>query len=241
MAEGDGEDAVVAFEGGHFGDEGFHRFDGGAPHRDHAAVVIGHDGLDVAAVGGGADCVELDGAFGDVDVGVFLVGDDDIGGGAHELGEVAVEVELDADGGVGAGEFAHAGEGVAFAVLVAVGDHGAVHVEEDDVERQGGLDVGEDHVAQFLVDVAQRGAGGLGGGADAFDDFVSVGFGEGTIFDEGGVAPGGGVLAGAGAVPVALAHEGVAAGGDGGEGVGFGGEGGDQDFHGRGSRGLAGG
>ena len=42
VAEGDGQDAVMAFERLHPGDEGAHRLDRRAPHRDHAAVVIGH-------------------------------------------------------------------------------------------------------------------------------------------------------------------------------------------------------
>ena len=146
-----------------------------------------------------------------------------------------MQVELDADDGAGAGDGADMGEGVAFAVVVAVGDHGAVHAEEDDVDRgfgHGGFEVGGDLAAEVFVDVAQRGAGGFGAGADAFDDGVAVGFGEAAPFDEGDVAEHGGLEA-ATVAEIGAVHEGGAAGGDGGEGVGFGGEGGEEDFHGR--------
>ena len=235
VAEGDGEDAVLAFQRLHAGDEAFHRLDRGAPHGNAAAVVIGDDRLDLALRGGEAEGVEFAGAVADIGVRVFLVGDDDVCGGAHRLRQVAVQVELDPQHRVRADDGAGMGQQVAFAIIVAIGDHGAVHFQQHDIDRagsvrMGGAQIGEDGVAVVLVDVAQGGAGRLGEGAHALDNVQPVGLGQFAPFLQRQIAVAGGAEAAVAAV-IALRGKAGVTGGDGGKRVGFGGQSGKENLH----------
>ena len=121
-----------------------------------------------------AERVELARALGDIDMRVFLEGDDGVRVLPHLLGQMAMQVELDADRRLRPDDLAHARQRVAFAIVIPVRDHGAVHEEQHDIDRHGGAQIGEDGVAQFLVHVAERDPGGLREGADAFADLVPV-------------------------------------------------------------------
>ena len=107
---------------------------------------------------------EVFGAVDDVGVGEFLVEDGDVGQADALEGEVAVRVELDADDAGGAYDVAHALDDVAFDVVIAVGDHGAVQAQEHAVEREGLAELAENFVAHGFVVGAIGGAGGRGGG-----------------------------------------------------------------------------
>ena len=104
----------------------------------------------------------------DVDVGILLVGDERRRRLQHQRRDVAVEVELATQHRVRADDLAQAGQQVALTVVVALRHHGAVHVDEHEVERQRGLGLREDSVAIVLVDAADRPPGRLGEGTKAF-------------------------------------------------------------------------
>lgn len=69
-----------------------------------------------------------------------------------------MRVERDRDRNVGANNGAHAGEQVAFAIVVALRHHRAVQQQNHGVQRQGGLYAIEHFVPQGLVDRANRAA-----------------------------------------------------------------------------------
>jgi hypothetical protein len=58
---------------------------------------------------------------------------------------------------------------IAFAVVVAVGDHRAVHVDQHGVERHRRLHAGQDLVAEAFIDRAHRRPRRRGEGAEALD------------------------------------------------------------------------
>ena len=64
---------------------------------------------------------------------------------------------------------AHALEQIALAIVVALRDHGAVQAENDGVDRQGGAQLAEDFVAQFLIGLALQQPAGLRPGRRALD------------------------------------------------------------------------
>ena len=64
------------------------------------------------------------------------------------------------------------------AIVVAVGDHGAVDVDQDGVERQSGRDIGQHLVAKAFVDGPHRRAGRRREGREPFDGGPTQGFGR---------------------------------------------------------------
>ena len=124
----------------------------------------------------------------------------------------------------------HPRQRIALAVVIALRDHGAVHEEEDDVDRHRRREVGEQRVAQLLVDMAQGDPGRLGEGGEAFGDAVAVPLAHGAPFDQRDIAEA--RRPAAAVVPEILALEECRpAGGDRREGVGLGGERRDEDVH----------
>ena len=80
-------------------------------------------------------------AFAEVDVGIGVAGDDDIGKLGHRVADVGVQVESDDDRAVGSEDGADAAQKIAFAVVDALDDHGAVQVQQRTVDRHGGFEV----------------------------------------------------------------------------------------------------
>ena len=107
-------------------------------------------------------------------MGILLVGDERARGFQHQRRDMAVQVELAAQYRVRPHDLAQAGQQVAFAVVVALGDHGAVHVDEHEVERQRRPGLREDAVAVILVDPADRPPRRLGEGAEAFHHLMPL-------------------------------------------------------------------
>ena len=56
--------------------------------------MIGDHRLDFAQAGGYAQRVKFLCPITDIGVGVFLISDDDIGGAAHDFGQMAVQIKL---------------------------------------------------------------------------------------------------------------------------------------------------
>ena len=114
----------------------------------------------------------------DVDVGIFLVGDERGRGLQHQRRDVTVEIELAAQHRVRADDLAQPGQEVALAVVIVLRHHGAVHIDEHEVERQRGLGLLEDAVTISFIDAADRTPRRLGEGAEAFDNRMSLGSGH---------------------------------------------------------------
>jgi hypothetical protein len=225
--------AGLALAGAEALDVALHRLGGGVVAADHAAVEHGHARAGAAGGGVGDERVELLGALAEVDVRVVLEAHERGGVGDHGVAEVAVRVELGADGRGGADDRAHAGEQVALAVVVAVGDHRAVEAEQDHVDGHGAGEVGEQLVAQGLVGGAHGRAGGLGERGEALEQLVAARAREPAEHRERG----GEQLR---VVGDAAAHEvaggeAARAGGDRRERVGLGGEAGGEHPHGAGT------
>ena len=169
MAERHREDAVLALERLHSHDELADRRHGGAVLRDHAAVVARHHWLHLAVDRVGDDRKQLGRALHRVGMRVFLVAHQNVGTVEHQRAQVAVQVELRTDRAFRADDRADPGQQVAFAVVVAVGHHRAMHVDQYGVERQGRLHTGEHLVAKGLVDRAHGRARGRGERGQALD------------------------------------------------------------------------
>ena len=74
---------------------------------------------------------------GHVDVRIGAIGDEAVGMLDHRARDVGVQVEARDDGNAGADDLAHAREQLALAVVEMLGDHRAVQVEVDAVDRPG--------------------------------------------------------------------------------------------------------
>ncbi len=164
----------------HAAHEAGHRLARRVPQAHHAAVEHGRRRPHPALRGVEHDPQQLAHAGHGIDVRILLVGHDRVSRAPHQLGEVAVQVELDADRHAGPDDLAHAGQQIAFAIGIAVGHHRAVQDQEQAVDRPGGerrAQVGQDLVAQRFVDGAHRHAAGHGEGADALDQLMAL-FGQ---------------------------------------------------------------
>ena len=163
-----------------------------------------------------------------VGVRVFLVADKHVGAVEHQGAQVAVQVEFGADRDLRADDGAHLGQEVAFAVVIAVGHHGAVDIDQHGIERQGGFHAGQDLVAEILVDLAHRCAGRGGEGREPLDHGPAalLGLLAPDMHRRGEV---GGLVSGGVAAPDAVFLVAAQAGRKGHELIGFGPEGRDED------------
>jgi hypothetical protein len=66
---------------------------------------------------------------------------------------------------------------IAFAIVIAVGDHGAVQAQHHTIERQRGAQLPQHLVTQFLKGLARHQAGRLGPGTGTFDQGPTLGSG----------------------------------------------------------------
>ena len=135
--------AVLAFHRLQLVDEAAHRLARGVEDADHAAVPGRHHRPGAALDGAFHHGEQVVGALGHVDMRVFLEQHQGGRRRAASVADVAMQVELDADRHVRTDDLADMGQEVAFAVVVALGHHGAVHGQEHAVDRQGGLQVGQ--------------------------------------------------------------------------------------------------
>ena len=184
MADGDRQHAVLALHRRGLVDEGAHQRQRGGIGADLPAVVHRHDRFDLLADRAQHQGQQVLGALDHVGVREFLVEDDDVGQ-LHALQrQVAVRVELDADHAVRADDGARALDHVALGVVVAVRHHRAVQAQQHAIERQRGLELGQDLVAHELVVGAVGGAGGAGGEAAALDQGEVLGGGTAARDEE---------------------------------------------------------
>lgn len=160
-------------------------------------------------------------------MGIFLVGYQRGGIVDHRLGGVAMQVQFGANYHLRPDQGADMGQQVAFAIVIAIGHHGAMQVQQHHVHRHRGPQPGHQFVSQGLIDLAHRGAGRLRRGRQALDHLMPLGFcqlapfmqraGEEMRQVAGGIAP---------ECPLG---EGGFAGWQRREGVGLGGQAGDED------------
>ena len=145
------------------------------------------------------------GGVGHVDVGIGAVAGHDRGALDHGVGHLGVEIERDRDRHVG-GDLADAVQQLAFAVVVVLGDHGAVQGEQDGVAALP--DLVDDRRRHLLVGGLGDEARGMGGGRHRHGEFRPGLAGHLDEAAEGGVGPLG-LLDGARAAQLARAGEGL--------------------------------
>ena len=174
VRERDREDAVLALHRHQAVDVRAGRLARGVHRDDHLAVDHRGDRPDAAFDLRRAEIDQLERALEDVGVRIFLVGDQQVGALDHRRREVVVRIELGADDDLRADDGAHALQQVAFAIVVAVGDHRAVQAEQHHVDRQRRAQVGEQLVAQRFLGGARRRAARLGAGDHALDELPAL-------------------------------------------------------------------
>jgi hypothetical protein len=103
---------------------------------DHAAVVVAHDRTRLALGGVCSQFEQLFSPIGNVDVRIFLVGDEQCRLHHHGFREMAVRIEQASDHGLQSGNFPAARDQVSLAIVIAVRDHGAVQRKEHHVDGQ---------------------------------------------------------------------------------------------------------
>ena len=234
VAERNRQDAVAPFQRVHPVDEAAHRLLGWTEGSDHAAVEHRHLRPRPALRGVGDQGEQVLGALGDVDMRVFLVGDQHRGAPQHGLGEVAMQIELGADRHRRADDGADPAEDVAFAIVIALGGHRAVQREDDHVDRHRPEKVVEQLVAQRLVGRPHDAPARLGEGAQALDHRPAARLRPAPPDEELGRAVIG-VLARRVAMGEKAIGEALIAGRNRRERVGLGVETGNEDFHAGGS------
>ncbi len=159
MREPHVQHAGFAFERVHAVDEPGHRFARGVIHADHLARCGRHRRSDFSVRGVGDDFEQIEQALVRIGVRVVLVADQHVGRFEHRWRDVTVKIELGADRNVRADARANARQDVAFAVVVAVGDHRAVQEQHHRVERHRRFEIVEQFVAKRFVHDARRRSG----------------------------------------------------------------------------------
>lgn len=169
----DREDALLAFKRATFVDEAAHWLARGVEDADGAAVEDTHHGPRPSLDRAGDEVEEILGAFGDVDMGILLEEHD--GGGAVDLAraDIGVEIELRTDGYAGSDDAPHGREQIALGVVVAFRHHRPMQREQHGVDRERGAEIGQDLVAEALIDLLYRLARWLREGAEAFRNLPS--------------------------------------------------------------------
>ncbi|MNT02437.1 hypothetical protein D3C72_1369340 [compost metagenome] len=79
----------------------------------------------------------------------------------HQWRQVRMRVQFCAHGHIGADQLAHAAQDVAFAIVIAIGDHGAVQAQQHHVHRQRGAQVRQQFITQGFVGGARGDAARL--------------------------------------------------------------------------------
>ena len=175
MAERDRQHARFAFQRLHARDEGLHRLARRVPEADHLAVEGRRDRSHAARRRVDEEPVELAPARFRVDVRILLERHDRRRRALHQRREMTVQIELQPDRDVRTHHRADVRREVALAVVVAFRGHRAVQQQLHRVDRHRRAQVGEDFVAQRLVDMPHRAARGLGDRAEALGDLMAVG------------------------------------------------------------------
>ncbi|MNV75031.1 hypothetical protein D3C71_1682930 [compost metagenome] len=74
---------------------------------------------------------------------------------------MGMRIQFGAHGHIRADQLAHAAQDVAFAIVIAIGDHGAVQAQQHHVHRQRGAQIRQQFIAQGLVGGARGDAARL--------------------------------------------------------------------------------
>ena len=114
------------------------------------------------------------GALEHVGVRIFLEEDQDRRVVGHRRGQVGVRVQHRADGNIRPDQGAHPGQDIAFAVVAARRDHGAVQGQGDHVHRHRLGQVRQQRIAQRLIDRLGHDTAGRGPGAQALRQAPTV-------------------------------------------------------------------
>ena len=137
MDQRDRQHAVLALQRLDAVDEGAHRLAAGRIDVDHPAVEGGDHGPDLAADRAQRQLDDVLGPLDEIGVREFEEGRQDVGVRDPLGRQVAVRIELGGDHHVRPDDRPDPREEIAFAIVVALRDHGAVQAEHDAVDRQG--------------------------------------------------------------------------------------------------------
>jgi len=151
-------------------DEGAHRLAARREDGDHPAVERGDDGPDLAAQRAQCQIDHMFAALLEIRMREFEESRHQVEAFDTQRRQVAVRIELGSDEHIGADHGADPREEIAFRVVIALRDHRAVQAEHHGVDRQRGLKLAEDAVAQRLVGLALDEARRLRPAAGALDD-----------------------------------------------------------------------
>ena len=171
MNDGQGQDTVLSFHCGHLIDERSHRLERRQVHADHAAVEQRHGGSNLALCAVCDDSKEIACPLANVRVRVLLEQHNRVRLPDHLRRDVAVQVQLDPDRCGRSDDLADPRDDIGFAVVVAVGDHGAVQTEQDDVDRHRGFEGRQQLVSQAFVHRPRRNTSRLRKGKQAEGEF----------------------------------------------------------------------
>ena len=157
----DRQDTVLALHRLDAVNQAAHRLDGGRIALELAAVVDRRHGPYLAAQSRQHEVQYVLGSLDEVDVWELLIEHEDVGRRHALRREMAMRVVRDADHAFGAGNRPRPLDDVAFDVVEAVRNHGAVQPEQQAVDRHRRLELVEDLVAHGLV-VGAIGRAGVG-------------------------------------------------------------------------------
>ena len=136
MRDRNGQHTIVTLQGLDAVHEGARRITRGVHQDDHFTIHHGQCRANALLDHGGAEIDQFEGALLDVGVRIFLVADQQVGLLQHGRAQMVVRIKFGADHHIGTYDLAHARQDVAFAVVIAVGDHGAVQPEQHHVHWQ---------------------------------------------------------------------------------------------------------
>gem|GEM_PF-3753496 len=169
LSDGNAQHPVVPFQRLNPVDEAAGRFARGVNRHHHAAVGQRGHRVGPALRLGFAQSDEFARPLHHIGVRIFLHRYQDVGVVHHRRCQVHVRVELGTHDHLGPHHGAHPRQHVAFAIVVAVGDHRAVQAEQHHVHRKGAAQVGQQLLAQPFIGFPGDGAAGLGAGDHALD------------------------------------------------------------------------
>ncbi len=138
-----------------------HRFDGRRIESDHAAIEDRGHRHDKPCFPAHADIVEFFRAGDEIAVGIFLHQDNGVCIRYHHLRQMAVRIELHADGEIRPADTAQMRNEIALAIVASGGHHSAVEDQKRNVERSVLSKIRKYPVAIPLIDALQRRSGRL--------------------------------------------------------------------------------
>ena len=122
-----------------------------------------------------AEAVELARPVVEINMRIFPHRDDDIGIVDHRFGQVTMRIQHNPNGKVRADLSSHPAKDVAFTVEIVFRDHRTMQIEQDETQILATCQIGEQGIAQFLVNRAHDRSAGAEICANTFEDAEAIG------------------------------------------------------------------